>query len=112
MKSLMHRFVSRRGRVAAFALLGVALSACSANWQSFGFDAAQTRFTTETANPSTLAARWTATLGGPSESTPAVVDGTVYWGTGYHTQTFPPPLGYYGESNKLYAFSLPENEDD
>src|SRR6476659_6256628 len=80
MKSLLHRCVPRRARVAAFALLGVGLSACSANWQSFGFDAAQTRFNPETAAPSALAVRWTSTLGGPAESTPAVVDGTVYVG--------------------------------
>jgi hypothetical protein len=45
--------------------------------QSFGFGAAHTRANFERPSVRTLA-RWTAPLGGPVESTPAVVDGTVY----------------------------------
>jgi polyvinyl alcohol dehydrogenase (cytochrome) len=54
--------------------------------------------------------RWSFASGGAVISAPAVVDGTVYWGSGYRTQGFPPPLGYYGDNDKLYAFSLPSGE--
>ena len=84
MKSLK-QFAGRRGVVLAVALGAAALSACSANWQSFGFDAAQTRFNTEDNAPSALDARWTASLGGQVDSTPAVVDGVVYVGDLDHT---------------------------
>lgn len=49
----------------------------------------------------------TARIGsGPERSScrAAIVNGTVYWGTGYHTEDF--GLGYNGDSNKLYAFTL------
>lgn len=55
----------------------------------------------------TGAVTWAFASGGAVAGGPAIVDGTLYWGSGYHTETFRPPLGYDGENNKLYAFSLP-----
>jgi polyvinyl alcohol dehydrogenase (cytochrome) len=53
---------------------------------------------------------WGYPSGGAVLGGPAIVDGTVYWGSGYHTQWFPPPLGYFGDNNKLFAFSLPHRD--
>lgn len=44
-----------------------------------------------------------AVLGGAS-----IVDGSVYWGSGYHTQNLGPFFPSKGDNNKLYAFSLPQ----
>lgn len=44
---------------------------------------------------------WSYASGGSCASGAAIVDGTVYWGTGY--QLFPP---YTTNNNKFYAFSL------
>lgn len=49
--------------------------------------------------------RWGFASGGAVAGGPAIVDGSLYWGSGYHTETFSAPLGYDGENNKLYAFS-------
>ncbi|MDH6233240.1 hypothetical protein M2281_003851 [Mesorhizobium soli] len=42
--------------------------------------------------------------GGAVLSGAAIVDGTVYWGSGYHTKIL--GLPYAGDSHKLYAFSV------
>jgi polyvinyl alcohol dehydrogenase (cytochrome) len=55
----------------------------------------------------TGAVKWAFASGGAVAGGPAIVNGTLYWGSGYHTETFSPPLGYNGENNKLYAFSVP-----
>jgi outer membrane protein assembly factor BamB len=55
----------------------------------------------------TGAIRWAFASGGAVAGGPAIVGGSLYWGSGYHTETFSPPLGYEGDNNKLYAFSLP-----
>ncbi len=47
---------------------------------------------------------WRYASGGAVWSGAAIVNGTVYWGTGYHTENF--GLGYNGDNNKLYAFTL------
>ena len=47
---------------------------------------------------------WRYASGGAVWSGAAIVNGTVCWGTGYHTGHF--GLGYNGDSNKLYAFTL------
>src|ERR1022692_3493440 len=53
----------------------------------------------------TGATLWSFMAPGSVNAAPAVVNGTLYWGTGYHN--FPPqsPLGT--ASNTFYAFSLP-----
>src|SRR5947209_2865679 len=79
MNILLTRLLGRRGGVVVVAaFVGVALSGRS--WQSFGFDAGQTRLNPEGTAPSTLTKRWAAPLGGQVRSTPAVVDGVVYVG--------------------------------
>jgi polyvinyl alcohol dehydrogenase (cytochrome) len=55
----------------------------------------------------TGAVKWAFASGGAVAGGPAIVDGSLYWGSGYHTEAFRPPLGYEGDNNKLYAFSLP-----
>lgn len=47
---------------------------------------------------------WRYSSGGVVFAGAAIVHGTVYWGTGYHTEKF--GLGYNGDNNKLYAFAL------
>ena len=47
---------------------------------------------------------WRYASGGAVWAGAASVNGTVYWGTGYHTEHF--GLGYNGDNNKLYAFTL------
>jgi polyvinyl alcohol dehydrogenase (cytochrome) len=47
---------------------------------------------------------WRYASGGAVWAGAAIVNGTVYWGTGYHTKYF--GLGYNGDNNKLYAFTL------
>jgi len=44
---------------------------------------------------------WRFDSGGSVNSGPAVVDGTVYWGSGYGR------LGLGSPNDKLYAFDLP-----
>jgi polyvinyl alcohol dehydrogenase (cytochrome) len=44
---------------------------------------------------------WQYTSGGSVNAGPAIVDGTVYWGSGYIH------LGFGGANNKLFAFSIP-----
>jgi polyvinyl alcohol dehydrogenase (cytochrome) len=44
---------------------------------------------------------WQYTTGGSVNAGPAIVDGTLYWGSGYTH------LGFGGASNKLFAFSVP-----
>jgi polyvinyl alcohol dehydrogenase (cytochrome) len=61
---------------------------CAKSWQLYALDAA------------TGAILWQFAVGSAVNSGPSVVDGTVYWGTGY-------ARGPGGTSNtKLYAFSL------
>jgi polyvinyl alcohol dehydrogenase (cytochrome) len=47
---------------------------------------------------------WTFPSGGAVWAGAAIVDGVVYWGTGYDTRAREMP--YDGNSNKFYAFSL------
>jgi len=44
---------------------------------------------------------WKFASGGSVNSGPAVVDGVVYWGSGY------PPFKAGSRNNKLFAFALP-----
>jgi polyvinyl alcohol dehydrogenase (cytochrome) len=48
--------------------------------------------------------KWTFPSGGAVWSGPAIVDGGVYWGSGYDTRAR--ELPYDGNNNKFYAFSL------
>ena len=48
--------------------------------------------------------KWTFPSGGAVWSGAAIVDGFVYWGSGYDTRERKPP--YNGNNNKFYAFSL------
>jgi polyvinyl alcohol dehydrogenase (cytochrome) len=48
--------------------------------------------------------KWTFPSGGAVWSGAAIVDGTVYWGSGYDTRAR--ELPYDGSNNKFYAFSL------
>ncbi len=48
--------------------------------------------------------KWKFESGGAVVSGAAIVDGTVYWGSGYHTKIL--GLPYAGDSHKLYAFSV------
>jgi polyvinyl alcohol dehydrogenase (cytochrome) len=50
--------------------------------------------------------RWRFASGGAVLGGAAVVDGTVYWGSGYHTLAI--GLPYDGDNDKLFAFSLPD----
>ena len=45
---------------------------------------------------------WQYTSGGSVNAGPAIVDGTVYWGSGYAH------LGFGGPNDKLFAFSVPK----
>ena len=53
----------------------------------------------------TGAALWSFEAPGSVNAAPAVVNGTLYWGTGYHNFPATNPLGT--ASNTFYAFSLP-----
>jgi polyvinyl alcohol dehydrogenase (cytochrome) len=53
---------------------------------------------------STGAIRWAFPSGGAVAGGAAIVNGTVYWGSGYHTEDI--GLGFRGDNDKLYAFSL------
>lgn len=46
---------------------------------------------------------WSYASGGAEFAGASIVGDTVYWGSGYHTQSI--GLGYNGDNNKLYAFS-------
>jgi polyvinyl alcohol dehydrogenase (cytochrome) len=48
--------------------------------------------------------KWTFPSGGAVWSGAAIVDGVVYWGSGYDTRER--KLPYDGNNNKFYAFSL------
>ena len=48
--------------------------------------------------------KWTFPSGGAVWSGAAIVDGAVYWGSGYDTRAR--DLPYDGNNNKFYAFSL------
>ncbi|UKD13394.1 PQQ-binding-like beta-propeller repeat protein [Burkholderia aenigmatica] len=48
--------------------------------------------------------KWSFESGGAVVSGAAIVDGTVYWGSGYHTKIL--GLPYAGDNHKLYAFSV------
>ena len=54
---------------------------------------------------------WRYASGGAVFAGAAIVNGTVYWGTGYHTEDFGHHglhghHGDHGDNNKLYAFTL------
>jgi polyvinyl alcohol dehydrogenase (cytochrome) len=49
---------------------------------------------------------WSFMAPGSVNAAPAVVDGVLYWGTGYHNFPVTAPLGT--ASNMFYAFSLPK----
>jgi polyvinyl alcohol dehydrogenase (cytochrome) len=48
---------------------------------------------------------WSFASGGSVLDAPSIVDGTLYWGSGY--QEIAPGIG----NNKVYAFSLTEKQD-
>lgn len=48
--------------------------------------------------------KWSFSSGGAIVSGAAIVDGTVYWGSGYHTKVL--GLPYAGDNHKLYAFGI------
>lgn len=50
--------------------------------------------------------RWGFASGGAVASGAAIVDGTVYWGSGYDTKMVM-SLPFEGNNNKLYAFAVP-----
>jgi polyvinyl alcohol dehydrogenase (cytochrome) len=56
----------------------------------------------------TGAVKWSFAGGGAVLSGAAVVDGSVYWGSGYHTQVLGPFFPFDGDNDKIYAFSLPQ----
>jgi polyvinyl alcohol dehydrogenase (cytochrome) len=47
---------------------------------------------------------WSYASGGSVFAGAAIVNGNVFWGTGYHTEKV--GLGYTGDNNKLYDFTL------
>jgi polyvinyl alcohol dehydrogenase (cytochrome) len=53
----------------------------------------------------TGATLWSFRAPGSVNAAPAIVNGTLYWGTGYHNFPALDPLGT--ASNTFYAFSLP-----
>ena len=55
----------------------------------------------------TGATLWSFQAPGSVNAAPAVVNGTLYWGTGYHNFPAGDPFGT--ASNTFYAFSLPGN---
>lgn len=56
----------------------------------------------------TGAVKWGFPSGGAVLGGASIVDGSVYWGSGYHTQNLGPFFPTKGDNNKLYAFSLPQ----
>jgi polyvinyl alcohol dehydrogenase (cytochrome) len=50
--------------------------------------------------------KWSFASGGSVVGGPAIVDGSLYWGSGYNSQKFGLPIN--GHNNKLYAFSIPQ----
>lgn len=48
--------------------------------------------------------KWSFESGGAVVAGAAIVDGTVYWGTGYHTKVL--GLPYAGDKHKFYAFAV------
>ena len=48
--------------------------------------------------------KWSFGSGGAVVSGAAIVDGSVYWGSGYHTKVL--GLPYAGDNHKLYAFAV------
>jgi polyvinyl alcohol dehydrogenase (cytochrome) len=58
-------------------------------------------------NAATGATLWSFLAPGSVNAAPAVVNGTLYWGTGYHN--FPAANPFGTASNTFYAFSLPGN---
>lgn len=48
--------------------------------------------------------KWSFESGGAVVSGAAIVDGAVYWGSGYHTKVL--GLPYAGDNHKLYAFAI------
>jgi len=55
----------------------------------------------------TGAIEWSFAAGGTVLGGPAIVDGSVYWGSGYHTQQLGPFFPGNGDNDKFYAFDLP-----
>ena len=53
----------------------------------------------------TGATLWSFKAPGSVNAAPAVVNGTLYWGTGYHNFLPQNPVGT--SSNRFYAFALP-----
>lgn len=47
--------------------------------------------------------RWSYASGGAEFAGASIAGGTVYWGSGYHTESL--GLGYPGDNDKLYAFT-------
>lgn len=53
------------------------------------------------------AIRWAFASGGSVMGGAAIVDGTVYWASGYYTKSCPPAAPSCGTTYRLYAFGLP-----
>ena len=77
----------------------------SANGVVYASSMAQDRHQMFALDAETGAILWRYTAGSSVNSGPAVVDGTVYWGSGYDRR-----LGGNG-NNKLFAFSLARKHD-
>jgi polyvinyl alcohol dehydrogenase (cytochrome) len=54
-------------------------------------------------NAATGATLWSTPTGGSCNNGPSIVDGVVYWGTGYGVLG----AGLGSSNNKLFAFALP-----
>lgn len=52
----------------------------------------------------TGAIKWSFESGGAVVSGAAIVDGSVYWGSGYHTKIL--GLPYAGDNHKIFAFAV------
>jgi len=61
-------------------------------------------------NAATGATLWSFKAPGSVNAAPAVVNGTLYWGTGYHNFPGPPKNPVGTASNTFYAFALPSNQ--
>ncbi|HXM44611.1 MAG TPA: PQQ-binding-like beta-propeller repeat protein [Bryobacteraceae bacterium] len=59
-------------------------------------------------NAATGATLWSYKAPGSVNAAPAVVNGTLYWGSGYHNFPKAAPIGT--ASNRFYAFSLPSGD--
>jgi len=61
-------------------------------------------------NAATGATLWSFEAPGSVNAAPAVVNGTLYWGTGYHNFPSPPRNPVGTASSTFYAFALPSSQ--